>query len=238
MLNKNIIKNSLKDFLSPQILSISFLPFIITLLILLSLYILFSEPIFLYFQNIFYIDEHSYPKLAYIFSFEPLQWLFKLFSYIVGIVLVVLLSVIISIIIIGFFTPKIVKIIHLRHYAHLKMPTQNISIFYTIFLYIKTIFIFVVMFIVLLPFMFIPFINIIAVSLPFYYLFHNFLILDVGLTVNSKKEFQTILKKHKLQLYSTTLPLYLISLIPFAAIIFQILFVVVLAHFFFLKKAT
>ena len=236
---KQIIQKSLKDFLTPAVLSISFLPFIITFAVILILYLILGDSVNAYFQNgVSFVDAKEYPKLAYILSFSFFKWLFIIFFYVFGAVFVIVLSVIIATIVVGFFTPKIIKIIHQKYYNHLKLPNEENSIILTILSYTKILFIFLILLIISLPFMFVPIVNVFALALPFYYLFHNFLVLDVGLSVNDKKEFKSIIKKYKLQLRSTTLSLYLLSLIPFVGIIFQVLFVIVLTHFFFLKRAT
>ena len=49
------------------------------------------------------------------------------------------------------------------------------------------------------------------------------------------KKLRTLAKKHKLLFRSTTLSLYGISLIPLVSMIFQVLFVTILAHQFFTK---
>ncbi len=235
MIANEIVKKSFKDFLSPAILSISFLPFIISFAILLVLYLSFGNAGVEYFQN---INPNEYPKLSYVLSIGFFKWLFMLFFYIIGAVFIILLSVVVATIVVGFFTPKIVKIIHKKYYNTLELPKEGVSISSSIFSFVKIFFIFLILLIISLPFLFVPVVGVIALGIPFYYLFHNFLVLDVGLNVSEKDEFKRVMKKHKTQFRSTTLSLYLVSLIPFVGVIFQVLFVVILTHLFFLKRAT
>jgi hypothetical protein len=139
------------------------------------------------------------------------------------------------VVIVGFFTPYIVKVIREKHYPNFVIQNENFTIGVTIWHFVKIFSIFALLFLITLPLLFIPGINFLALNIPFYYLFHNFLVLDVGSSIDSKEEFKTVTKKHKLLFRSTTLSLYGFSLIPLVSMIFQVLFVIILAHQFLSK---
>jgi hypothetical protein len=56
--------------------------------------------------------------------------------------------------------------------------------------------------------------------------------LDVGGEIFSKKELVEVIKTNRSKIYTTTLLLYLITLIPFAGMLLQVYFVSVMAHLF------
>jgi hypothetical protein len=69
-----------------------------------------------------------------------------------------------------------------------------------------------------------------ALNLPFYYLFHTLLTRDVAGEILDKEEMAILFRQAKWRLMTTTLLLYLLSLIPFVGIFGQVFFVLVLAH--------
>jgi len=229
---KNIIQKSLADFFSAKFLTLSIAPILIVFCIVFGIYYLTDID----FATLLTIDASTHPWLSWILSFGFIESLFNFFLYIFVWGLLIVVSVVLSIIVVGFFTPKIVKEIQKRHYPHIKLTNQNFTLTNSIFMYLKVFFIFFTLLIITLPLSFIPGINLAVLYIPFYYLFHNFLVLDVGSSIVSKKEFLKIVKNNKTLFRSTTLTLYLISLIPFSGILLQVFYVIVLSHEFFMKK--
>ncbi len=241
MIETGLIKKSISDFFSPKLLVISVVPFLISFALFLYLYLgVGGDAIDTFKQSIEngvvpFLDPEAHPILTYILTIGIFKWLFSIFFYLVGALAVILLSVVVSVAIVGFFTPYIVKVIRAKHYPNFVIQNENFTLGVTIFHFIKVFTIFALLFLITLPLLFIPGINFLALNIPFYYLFHNFLVLDVGSSIDSKEEFKTVTKKHKLLLRSTTLSLYGVSLIPLVSMIFQVLFVIILAHQFFSK---
>ncbi|MCH9813287.1 MAG: EI24 domain-containing protein [Epsilonproteobacteria bacterium] len=241
MINTTLVQKSFTDFLSPKFLKYSILPFIVSFAIFAYLYMDFGADAISSFKQsmengvVPFLDPEEYPILTYILTIGIFKWLFSLFFYLVGAVAVILLSVLISVIVIGFFTPMIVKGIRQKHYPDFIMKNDNFSAIHTLWHFAKTFVIFILLFLIMIPFLFIPAVNFIAINIPFYYLFHNFLVLDVGSSINSQEEFKTVTKKYKLKLRSTTLTLFGFSLIPLVGMLFQVLFVIILAHQFFTR---
>ena len=229
---KKIILLSLKDFFSPKFLTLSVAPIMIVFAIVFGIYFLTDID----FATLLAVDSTTHPWLGWILSFGFMQSLINFFLYIFIWGLLIVVSVVLSIIVVGFFTPKIVKEIQKKHYPHIKLTNQNFTLSNSLFMYLKVFFIFFTLLLITMPLAFIPGINLAVLYIPFYYLFHNFLVLDVGSSIVSKDEFLTIVKSNKTLFRSTTLTLYLISLIPFSGILLQVFYVIVIAHEFFMKK--
>jgi hypothetical protein len=241
MIEAKLVKKSIEDFFSLKLLAYSVVPFLVTFALFLYLYLGIGGDAIDSFKHsiengvVPFLDADKHPILTYILTIGIFKWLFSIFFYLVGAIAVILLTVIVSAIIVGFFTPAIVKTIRDKHYPNFIIKNDNFTISVTVWQFIKIFAIFALLFIVALPFLFIPGVNFFAINIPFYYLFHNMLVLDVGSSILSKEEFKTITKKHKLLFRSTTLSEYGLSLIPFVSMIFQVLFVIILAHQFFTK---
>jgi len=181
--------------------------------------------------------EHSENSIIdFILSIGAVSWVISTFLYLIVGAFLILASVLLSIIMIGFFTPIIVKEIRKRHYPQIKLTNQDFTFVSSIFIYLKIFFIFFSLLFFIVPFLLIPGVNLAVLYLPFYYLFHNFLVLDTGSSIMSKEEFKKCIKENKTLFRTTTLSLFLLSMIPFAGILFQVFFVIVLAHLFFMKK--
>ncbi len=241
MIKIELIKKSISDFFSAKILMITIAPFIISFSLFLYLYLgLGTETIESFKQSVDsgvvpFLDPNSHPIITYILTIGIFKWLFTIFFYLVGALAVVLLSVVVSVVVVGFFTPYIVKVIRDKHYPDFVIKNEDFTLGVTMWHYVKVFSIFFLLFLITMPLLFIPGINFFALNIPFYYLFHNFLILDVGSSIDSKDEFKKVIKKHKLLFRSTTFSLYLVSLIPLVSIMFQVLFVIILSHQFFVK---
>ena len=227
-----IIKKSFADFFSAKFLTLSIAPILIVFSIVFGIYYLTDID----FATLLTVDATTHPYLNWILSIGFISWIINAFLYLFVWGLLIVVSVILSVIVIGFFTPVIVKELHKRHYSHIPLTNQDFTLSNSIFMYLKVFFIFFTLLIVTSPLVFVPGINLAFLYIPFYYIFHNFMILDVGSSIVSKKEFFEIVKKNRLLFRSTTLTLYLISLIPFSGILLQVFFVIVIAHEFFMKK--
>lgn len=240
LISDNIVKKSIKDFLTPTFLGLSVLPFLVTFAILLSAFLYLGTDVFQALQTsidsgvVPYIDPVEHPIITSILSLAIFKWVFLTFFYLIGGAVVILFSVIIAVICIGFFTPMIVKIIQKRHYPDFKIHT-DISLFASIWLYVKTLLIFIMLLLIVVPILLIPGVNLFMINIPFYYLFHNLMLIDVAANINTEDEFQRLKKSFKGSLWGTTGIFFLVSLIPFAGLFFQVLFVIILTHIVFTK---
>lgn len=235
----DILKRSLKDFLSKRYLILSIFPFIASFAVL--------GIVFLYLGSEFFdmlsaaastgefpsLDKEAHPILSYILTMSLVQWIIVTFFYVFGSLFTILLSVMIAVVVIGFFTPYIVKNIQKSYYTETKR--KSLSLGFAILSYMKTVVIFIVLLVVCLPALLIPGINLLVMNLPFYYLFKKFLVLDVGSSINNKEEFLQINKTYGKSILFSTLIFFSLSLIPVAGIFLQIFFVIFLTHLFFEK---
>lgn len=242
MIETGLVKKSIADFFSPKLLTYSVVPFLITFALFLYLYLGVGGDAIDSFKHsiengvVPFLDADKHPILTYILTIGIFKWLFSIFFYLVGAIAVILLTVVVSATIVGFFTPAIVKVIRDKHYPNFVIKNDDFTMGVTIWHIVKVFVVFALLFLVALPFLFIPGVNFFAINIPFYYLFHNMLVLDVGSSIVSKEEFKSVTKKHKLLFRTTTLSEYGLSLIPLMGMIFQVLFVIILAHQFFVKS--
>jgi hypothetical protein len=170
--------------------------------------------------------------IKFLMSYTLTSWIASILIYAVGGIVTLYISIVIAIIVIGFLTPSILKEIQKRHYSDVEI-TGHSNIFSMLIQVIKWFFIMLMLFFFLIPFYFIPILNIIAFNIPLYYFFHKMLTFDVTSSIMSKEE-KVLITHHKGKLIRVkTLVLYLISLIPFAIYIGGVFYVIYLGHSYF-----
>lgn len=236
----NILKKSIKDFLSTKFLSLAFIPLVVSLVLMGALLYLGGSEIWEALAagsssgDFSFLDEKAYPFVAWLLKFAFMKWLIVAFFYTFGAFFALLLSIVIAVIVIGFLTPFIVGQIHKKYYANL--PKNEIS---TILALKKTIMIFLVFLLILIisaPLMLVPLVNIFAINLPFFYLFYNLLLLDVSSNLMNEMKFKIFWDSKGFELLVINLAFFLMALIPFLGLFIQIFFVIYLSHYFYDKK--
>jgi len=209
----------LRDFLTKKFLALTLLPFFITFLIFGTLWDLSGIQVALgALTGIGWLDQAISAVLNFLVG-------------VLGWVLIAALSTITATMIIGFFTPYIVREIHRRHYPDVRLE-GGISVVEYLWLLLKSFLKFLGVGLLSVIFYFIPLLNYIAFHIPFYYLFSTLMTLDVGGEIFTKRELEEVLRRERTRIYSTTLGLYLITLIPLAGMLLQVYFVSVMAHLF------
>ncbi|AXH15551.1 EI24 domain-containing protein [Malaciobacter mytili] len=241
-----LVNISLKDFFTKKMLKFALLPLLFTLLVM---YILFFSAAGYGLENLdimitqvqngqnVIIDENApfyYDWANFLLQYSITAWLVGFLVYTVGIIFIMMFSVFLTLVIIGFLTPFILKVIHKRHYSSLPMSGHG-SLLSPLFILIKSLFVMVFLFIILIPLYFIPFINIIAFNIPIYYFFHKLLNYDVASTILSNEEFNVIYKKEKNSFRIRTFLLYMLSLVPFITLFSAVFFVIYLGHGYFIE---
>ena len=171
--------------------------------------------------------------VEFLLNYTITSWLVGFFVYTIGIFAIGYLSIFISIIIVGFLTPKILAIIHHKHYATLEIEEGYGTVFGSLYKLIKTFFIMIILFIVLIPLYFIPLVNIFAINIPFLYLFHKMLQYDIGSTILSKSKYEELYYHNRSELRAKSIFLYTISLIPFFAFFLSVFYIIYLGHSYF-----
>ncbi len=162
---------------------------------------------------------------------DILRWIVEKVLFLVASYFILILAVIIAVIIVGFFTPLVVRELKSRHYPPFEIKGHG-SIPGAIWFGLKSFLIMILLYIVLIPFYFIPFLNIIAFNLPAYYFFHKMLVFDVGSTINTEKEYLKITAIAGSQIRLRTFLMYLLTLVPLVGIFFPLFFVIYLSHIF------
>ena len=246
----NLLVRSLKDFLTPKMLKFSLLPFIITAIFI---YVIFFILIGIgvdqmqvydvtssttYMQDGIPHTETITSKLGldgfikFLTTYAITSWVATFFVYFIGFFIATFASVFVAVIIIGFLTPAIMKELQARHYLHVEMIGYS-NIVAALINMLKWSMIMLLLFILLVPLYFIPFVNILAFNLPLYYFFHKMITYDVASTLCSSEEASQIKYFAKNSIRAKTLFLYLISLIPFAIFFGAIFYVIYIGNTYF-----
>ncbi len=245
-----IILKSIKDFFTSSMLKIALVPLIVTMIILYMLFFTAADFGISSLQEIaqasqngqeVVIDENApfyFVWMTYLivllFKYSFTSWIAGFLFYTIGTVIVLQASVILSIIVIGFLTPMILKILHRRYYSHLVLHEYG-TIPLSIWVLLKSLFMMVFLFIILIPVYFVPILNVLAFSLPFYYFFHKLLNFDVSSTILSKEQFKIIYREEGNNFRLRTLFLYFVSMIPFATLFTAVYYIIYLGHAYFIK---
>lgn len=245
-----IIIRSIKDFFTKSILKIAFLPLLFTMIIMYVLFFIAAdfgfealhvvieqsqngEEIIIDEQAPFYFVWATY-LIVFLFKYSITSWLVGFLFYTIGSIFVMMFSVFLTLLIIGFLTPMILKILHQRHYSHLEIHGHG-SLISPLWVLLKSGMVMIVLFIFLIPLYFIPIINILAINLPLYYFFHKLLNFDVSSTLLNKEEHQKIYENNSLGFRLRTLLLYFISMIPFITLFTAVFYIVYLGHAYYSK---
>jgi hypothetical protein len=252
MNEKEILLQSVKDFLTLKMLKYALLPFIMSLIIMYIIFFVIAgigveqlgtlniESSQTTIQNGIPHTETLQAELEgssiikFLMSYTLTSWLATFLIYAVGGFLTIYLSIFVAIIIIGFLTPFVLKELQKRDYMDIEMIGYS-NIFSSIFLALKWGAIMIFLFFLFIPLYFIPLLNIIALNMPLYYFFHKMLTFDISSNICTKEEAKQIAFFNKNNLRIKTLLLYLISLVPFAIFFGAIFFVIYLGHTYFLE---
>lgn len=245
-----LFSTSLKDFFTTPIIKIAFYPLIITAVIL---YLMFFTAVDIGMDslenNVIQIEtsqttvdsqgvvdtknttETYFGKgiIEFLLKYSVTSWLVSFLVYTVGSIIVMMFSVFISLLIVGFLTPMILTVIQKRHYPTLELKGYG-SITSITIVSIKSVLVMLLLYIVLIPFYFIPIVNIIAFNLPLFYLFHKLLNFDVISTIMTKEESYYLKAKNSNIFRTRTLCLYIISMIPFITLFSTVFYIVYLGH--------
>ncbi|WP_291950678.1 EI24 domain-containing protein [Campylobacter sp.] len=220
---------SLRDFLNKSFLKFAFLPLLFSI-IFLALCVFYTYNTFFY-----YLDDFvNNSWLSWFFSFSIVQFSLAFLSIVGGFFIVIFASVFISMIIISFLTPYIVKKINIKYYHY---PTNNEINFLEVLLKIfKILFVGIILFILATFLLIIPFVSIVIYYGVFYYIFHKFLILDVGSCILDKTNFKIFFKNSSpLYFKLTTFIFFLLSSVPLLGLFLQVFYVIFLTHLFYQK---
>ncbi len=225
------LQSARKDFFTPFVLKLAFLPLVFSLL--------FWGVIFYFFGGNWFLDLYSFIRPDLSIKTSWLSWIQSLLDYTIKSTLFVFLAILFlvltlisNLIICSFLTPFVINFIHKKHYSNLSIQADT-SLISSIFSLIFTYLFYALFLILLIPFYFIPFIGTLLILLPNYWLFSKTLISDVGENIFSQKEFKEIKKNHKTPIRNLILSLYGLSLIPFLNFFIPLFSLIALSHLFF-----
>jgi len=246
----NLFIRSVKDFLTLKMLKYSLLPFILTaIFVYVVFFILIGIGVEqmqvydvtttqIYMQDGIPHTETITAKLGldgfikFLTTYAITSWVATFFVYFIGFFVATFASIFVAIIIIGFLTPSIMKELQARHYQDIEMIGYS-NIIAALINMIKWSIIMLLLFILLVPLYFIPFVNILAFNLPLYYFFHKMITYDVSSTLCTAEEAKQVKYFAKNSIRAKTLLLYLISLIPFAIFFGAVFYVIYIGNTYF-----
>lgn len=245
-----LIKKSLGDFFTFKILKIAIVPFLITVFVMIVFFMGVADyslssldQVIIQVQNgeEFNVDPNApffyvwiVNCLTFLLQYSITAWLAGFLLFTLGTFFILFFSIFTTIIIIGFLTPIIIEILRRRNYPNLKLEGHG-SLISPLFIALKSLIIMFLLFIILIPFYFIPLVNIFALNLPVYYFFHKLLNFDVTSTMLSSSEYKEIYRNKKGLFRIRTLFLYFISMIPFITLFTTVFYVVYLSNGYFLE---
>jgi len=247
--NQNLWVLSVQDFFTKKMLTYAIAPFLFTLIVIYSIFFSAASATLDSMQQNIQIErssttiENGVPHtetstevysgdnaiLRFLMEYSLTSWLVSFFVFTIGGMMMFVVAIFSAVLIIGFLTPGILKELQRRHYPEIALEGHG-NAFSSLFHSLKYLFITFALLIIMIPLYFIPIINIVAFNFPFYYLFHKFYMLDVGTTALVKEEYKQMMYFNKNKMRVTTLALYGISLIPFAALFTPVFNVIVLGH--------
>ncbi|WP_428026832.1 EI24 domain-containing protein [Arcobacter sp.] len=245
-----LIERSLGDFFTPSILKIAIIPFLVTLGIMIIIFMGVADyslssldQVIIQVQNgeEFTLDPNApfyyvwaVNILTFLLHYSITAWLAGFLLFTVGTFFILFFSIFTTLIIIGFLTPMIIETLRKKHYPEVKLKGHG-SLVSPILVALKSLFVMMFLFILFIPFYFIPFVNIIAFNLPIYYFFHKLLNFDVTSTMLSSSEYKEIYRSQKNLFRFRTLLLYFVSMIPFITLFSTVFYVVYLSNGYFLE---
>ena len=185
-----VIFKSIKDFFSSPMLKIAIVPLIVTMIILYALFFMAADFGFSALKEVavasqngqevvidenapFYFVWLTY-AIVFLFKYSFVSWIAGFLFYTVGTILILQISVILTLIVIGFLTPTILQNLHQKYYSHLQLYSYG-TLSLSLWVLFKNLFMMFLLFILLIPVYFVPVLNVIAFALPLYYFFHKLL---------------------------------------------------------------
>lgn len=181
------------------------------------------------------VDGAAHPWVAYLLGFALVQWLLMAVFAVFGTLGVVLVSLIIAVVIVGFLTPVIVRVIRVKNYPNIEAAREH-SLGQTLGNILKIFALFLVLLVCTLPFVFIPMLNFLFLQLPFFYLFYKLMLYDI-LSVGICADAAQIIEENRIYLFLVMLLFFFLSVIPFVGLLLQVFIVIYLSHFILSKSS-
>jgi hypothetical protein len=161
-------------------------------------------------------------------EFGWVRGLLGLVGAVAGWLLALLGALFLAVAVVGLLTPSIVGEVRRRHYPGRAPGGAGSLAAYFGFL-LRTLLAFAGLLLLMVPLLFVPGLNLVAINLPFFYWFHRLLtwdVLEVAGPLPPRERGAT-----RAGLLARTLLLYPLSLVPLLGLLLQVFFVLVLAHY-------
>ncbi|EAI5647556.1 EI24 domain-containing protein [Campylobacter fetus] len=233
----NIINLCIGDFFKKKFILLSLLPTVFSVIVFSSLIIFGGSELLIALKNLAsngeFLDKDGI--VATILSFSIVKALILSSFYIFSGFFVIILSSALAGIIAGFLTPIVTKYVNKKYYninIDSEVTTSRV-IKISIITFLK----FIAILLICIPFLFVPFLNLFIINLPFFYLFYKFMLIDVASNCMDKTMFEiTMIKGAGLGFALSAILFYLLCLIPFIGLFFQLFFVMFFTHLLFKKN--
>lgn len=223
------MNKAMSDIFSARFLTLAILPFFLILALSIGILIPASESFFMLISDPNLAQNEQLPSfLSFLIGFSFIHWILTAFAVVLGGGVAILFSFMLAAIFAGFMTPYIVSVIVKKHYPNVILSGMSLSDMLGI--YVGVILKFILYFIIAVFALLIPFVGVIALYLPFYYLFYKMMIVDVGGTIDSKEVMTQMEERFKKEFRLSVFIFFLISNIPFIGIFLQVPFVILLTH--------
>ncbi len=157
---------------------------------------------------------------------------FMLFG--IGAFFALFISIFLTVIIIGFLTPYILKELQKIYYHDVEMIGFG-GVFDSLIVTLKYAAIMILLFILFIPLYFIPVVGVVALNFPLFYFFHKMMHYDIASNICTKEEFAIIKQRYAVELRIKSLLLYLFSMLPFVILFASVFYVIYLGHTYFQK---
>lgn len=250
MFEVEIFIKSLRDFFTKPILKLALYPLIITLIVMYAVFFIVADFGLDNFQNHVMQVQQQHLMIEngevvsssvttqeyfgksiidFLLQYSITSWMVSFLVYTLGTIFMMSFSLFITLIVVGFLTPFILKIIQQKHYKELEFKGYG-NMFNTFWILIKSFMVMMLLLIVLIPLYFIPVLNIFILNIPFYYFFYKLLNFDITSTLMTKQEEAIIRVQTGNAFHLKTIVLYLISMIPFIVLFSTVFYVIYLGH--------
>ena len=234
----NIFALALGDTLSPRVLLVSLLSFILTIFI-------FIGAIWLLFGGVGALSSWIAQSLQSFEGSVEQSWFFSMVSlffitktivailfFFTSAMVVYYLFLMVYSVIVGFFAGYFIKEIGTIYYPNFAF--RGIGLLSYLWIVFKTLVWTILMFVLLFPLVFVPVLNFVLL-VPVYYLFHKLLVLDVASMLTSVEEYKELKRLYAGQMRGITLVCFALTVIPFLGVVMYPYYVIVMSHFIFRK---
>ena len=215
----NVLLRAIKDIFDKKIFFTSFIPIIVAALFWGVVFFVFHTQI-----NAFFVY-----LVSHIPFFGETTWLKDIVEAVGGIFIYYQLLILTSVLIVGLIADKIVDTINAKYY-HLKKEGFG-TLLGSISISLKQNGIFIVLFLILLPTMFIPLLNVFVNLILWMILIKKPMFYDSISMYATKDEYRTLLKNEKLSTNMITLLSATLFLIPILGVFVYILQLLIFTHF-------